>query len=153
MNWRVWGPLLFATMLFIVASAIKLVAFQNYGFLLELAPELSLWSTGVLFSLAVSEHTQLGGRAQHEIRPSQSGSGIEVTYRVALPERLEFSPRMIYLFVYSMTSWILNILIAGKATMVLQTGSTWRAAILVGLGFALAGASVGVAHRSLREVA
>ena len=42
MDIKVWGPLLFATMLFVIAAAIKVKIIDNYNVWLEIAPEMAL---------------------------------------------------------------------------------------------------------------
>ena len=93
MNIRVWGPLLFTAMLFVIAAAIKLAAFSNTTFFIDLPTELALWATGVMFSLAVSEQMILKGRAEAVFRRKETGTGIEIEYRAIAPESLDFSPR------------------------------------------------------------
>jgi hypothetical protein len=154
MNWRLWGPLIFAGILFVVASAIRLIAFEEVSFYFDLPSDFSLWATGVLFSFAVSEQALFGGRAVYDIRKDSRGDGFMMNFRVALPDQLEFSPRMIYLFMICMAIWVLNLLLAGKAKHLVSVdhGVSLLAGALVISALALAGLSVGIAARALREV-
>ncbi|WUR13123.1 hypothetical protein E7V67_026120 [[Empedobacter] haloabium] len=154
MNWKIWGPLSFTIILFTVASAIKLFTFNESTFYVALAPELSLWATGVFFSFAVSEQVLFGVRTECDTRQRPGSQTIEVTFRVAMPGQPLFSPRFMYLFIFCMALWILNILLSGKADALIKAegGIGVGAGSLVLLSTALAAFSVGLALRSMREV-
>jgi hypothetical protein len=152
MNWRFWGPLIFSLLLFVVGAAIKVVAFGKVTFYIDLGPELALWATGVLFSFAVSEQALFGGRTVNEVRKAENG--LTMNFRVALPDQVEFNPRFVYLFVVCMAIWILDLLCAGKAELLIEhnPNALLLPACLIITALALAGFAVGLALRALREV-
>lgn len=154
MNLKISGPLLFATMLFIISAAIKIISFKNQNVWLEVSPELSLWAVGIFFSLSISEQTQFGGKTAYRVSRKTSGTGIEINYEVILPDNLEFSPKYIYLFVYSIMIWILTILISGYAVGLFSNVNQWTLQVCFSnaLGLILSGTIVGAAVRCLYEV-
>ncbi|MDA3789480.1 MAG: hypothetical protein PF503_13440 [Desulfobacula sp.] len=154
MNLKVWGPILFATMLFIVGAAIKIIAFKSDNVFFEMPPDFALWAVGIMFSLAVSEQTQFGGRTYYDISKNKSGTGILVDYKISLPDELSFSPKYIYFFVYSMMIWILTILLSGEASALnsIANYSIYKITAINLVSLALAGTSIGVSIRSLLEV-
>lgn len=153
MNWRLWGPLVFTVLLFVLASSIKLIAFNDTSFYTALAPELSLWSTGVLFSFAVSEYALFGAKPVSNFKRGPSGN-LEMQFRVDLPERPEFSPRLVYLFVVSMGIWLLDLLLVGKAEALIKRAGNIgpTEGFLIFGAIVLAGFSVGITLRTVREV-
>ena len=154
MNLKVWGPLLFASMLFVIAAVIKFVSFTKAAAFLSMGSEFALWATGVLFSLAASEQTRFGGRTEHIFRRKTSGSSIEIQYKALAPDRIDLSPRFLYFFVYSMMIWILCIVISEKSCAIyaLQNQYSIKLILLCALCFVLSATSVGIAIRSLLEV-
>jgi hypothetical protein len=154
MNLKIVGPLLFAAMLFITSASIKIISFKNHNVWLDVSPELTLWAVGIFFSLSISEQTQFGGKTAYRISRKTSGTGIEINYDVILPDKLEFSPKYVYLFVFSIMIWILTILISGYATGLFISGNTWtpRICFFNFIGLAISGIVIGAAVRCLNEV-
>lgn len=153
-NHKVWGPLVFASMLFLISSIIKLIAFKNNSFYIEMPSEFSLWAVGILFSLSVSEQTIFGGKTGYQISKKQSGTGIEVDYQVILPDQLEFTPKYIYLFVFSMSVWIICLLLCGQANTYLHATQPEinLCALVTVIAYMIAGLSIGIALKALVEV-
>jgi hypothetical protein len=141
-------------MLFVISSAIKAIAFHNVNFIIDLPEKCSLWAAGVLFSLAVSEQTQFGGRTSYSVSRKQSGTGIEVDYNVILPQQLEFTPKYVYLFVFSMMLWILTLLLCGQVSVwnTAGTGMVLWSSLVCAIAYVLAGANIGISLRALVEV-
>lgn len=152
-QWRVWGPLFFASLLFVIASAIRLVSFTRTTCLLDVGSDFGLWATGILFSLAASEQTRLGGRTERVFHKKSSGTGIEIDYIAVPPEKPDFSPKYLYLFVYAMMIWVLTIMIGEHARAMFEKAHGFNVAIiaLAFLQIAIAATSVGAAIRSLLE--
>lgn len=154
MNLKVWGPLAFATMLFTIAVAIKIISFGDYYIWLEIAPELALWATGVLFSVSITEYTLFGGRTTYKIRRKRTGNGFEVDFNIEFPNELDFGFKYQYLFVYSMMIWILTLLFSGHAVEMLTTTNQWTWDVH-GWNFLcllLSGTTIGAAIHCLFEV-
>jgi hypothetical protein len=153
MNLKVFGPLLFAGMLFVTSAAIKIISFRNHNVWLEVSPELTVWAVGIFFSLSVSEQTQFGGKTK--IRASKKSPGtVEFKIEAVLPDRFEFSPKYVYMFMYSIMMWILTILISGYAVGLFSAEHQWTARIWLSnvIGLILSGSTVGAALRCLSEV-
>lgn len=152
-QWRVWGPLVFASLLFVIASAIRLLSFSRVSFVLDIGSDFGLWATGILFSLAASEQTRLGGRTERVFRKKSTGTGIEIDYIAVAPDQLDVSPKYLYLFVYSMMIWILTILIGEQAHSMYEKAAGVNFAI-IGMVFgqmSLAATTVAAALRALLE--
>lgn len=152
MNLKTIGPFLFATMLFIISVAIKIISFKNQNVWLEVSPEISLWSVGIFFSLSVSEQTQFGGKTAYKI--SKKKTGIEINYDVVLPDKLEFSPKYLYLFVFSFMIWVLTQLLSGLTVGLFTVEHTWSFTVCFfnAIGLLLSGITAGAAIRCLNEV-
>ncbi len=155
MSLRIIGPLAFATMLFVVESAIKGIAFDSKTIWFEIGPKLCLWATGIFFSLSVSEQTLFRGKTTYKVKKKENGSGLEVDYNVELPDDLSFTPRFLYLFIFAMSIWILSVIISSKIISLFYTVGKWTLQIhaLTYLILFLAGVIVGAAIKSLAEAA
>lgn len=153
MNLNVWGPLLFATMLFIISASVKIIAFKNHNVWLEVAPELALWAVGIFFSLSISEELILGGKTVRTVSKKASGRGLEIDYVPVLPDNVEFSPKYIYLLIYGIMIWVLTTLLSGQAIEIFDQVEWWdyRVCALNACGIVLSGTAVGAAVRALLE--
>lgn len=152
---QVIGPLLLATMLWAVSISIKAVAFQSTTWVFELAPQMAVWSVGILFTRAVTDRTYFGGQLVYRVMRDQQGRGLRVQYDVSVPDHIEMGPRHLYMFMYAVTVWILTILFAGDATrrFVASVTIDWVAhAVNIGCLF-LAATAIGLAMATLREAA
>ena len=152
MNWRFVGPLIFGALSFAVASGIKLIAFRNFTFYIDLFPDLALSATGILFSFAVSEQALFGARTTNQVRRAETGTGVIMEFGVSLPDQIEFNPRFIYLFMICMAVWILTLLCAGQAQALQKESAYAASGAFIMLSAAMAGTTVGIAVRSLRQV-
>lgn len=152
MTLKVVGPLLFATMLFIVSSAIKAVSFQSFNFYLDMPQEFALWGVGIVFSLAVTEHTHFGVKTVHTITRKKTQTGYEIDYGIVLPEQYHFTPKYIYLFVFSMMLWILTLVLCGRGSIwITDPKMQFEAISAISASFVFAGTNVGISFRSLME--
>lgn len=153
MNLRVIGPLLFSAMLLAISISVKTLAFEKSSFPLEISPEIALWATGIFFSLAISEQTLLGGKAGYDLKRS-SDNAIEISYRVILPEKIEFSPKYTYLFLYGLMTWIISLLLSEKGALLLEQTKGWNTHtyLMCIANIFVSGLAVGIALRSLKEV-
>lgn len=114
---KVWGPLLSWSVMFIISIAIKVIAFGNNAVWFEIAPEATLWATGVLFTIAVADDTLSQARLLPKYKKKQSGSGFEVDYDITLPDSYDPSERSkyFYAFLIALGAWIINIFLSGLA--------------------------------------
>ncbi len=115
MKHEVFGPLAVWTLFFIIASAIRYATFDDSAFWIQIPPELTLWATGILFSLSVSENTYYQARLTPRTRRNPSGTGFTVDYDITLPDQPGFTAKFMYLFLFALAIWILCLLMAGSA--------------------------------------
>jgi hypothetical protein len=155
MNLRVWGPFAFATMIFFIATAIRILGFDSYTFFLTMGSDFAIWATGVLFSLSATEGFNLGSRTEVVFKQKPTGTGIEIDYKAIPPNKIDWGPKLLYLFVYTMMIWILTIALGEKCTELFIIHQNYSLKIIVYaiLSIVLSATSVGVAIRSLLEVA
>ena len=85
---------------------------MEYDFWLLIPPELALWSTGILFTLASSEDTYRSAKIKESINPKSTGKGIEISYEVELGDDYGFKARYLYLFLFSLVIWFGVILVS-----------------------------------------
>jgi hypothetical protein len=154
MNLKVWGPICFAAMLFVISNVIKIVAFANSTFFMNIGSEFALCSMGILFSLSISEQRLLEGRTKSIFRQKESGTGIEIEYIALPPNRIDFNTPYLYFFVYSMMIWISTIVFTEKAHILYSLQKDYNLTIICFaiLTILLAASSLGLAIRSLKEV-
>lgn len=142
---KILGPLLVMLLTFIVGSSIQLAGSGQANKLPDFAPELSLWSTGILFTLSLLQDTKNSGRG----RPSiiRRSSSYEVKVDLTTSERLGFDTQYLYALVFTMMTWILTIVINNQCARILERANalTFGAVVLNIIGCLLAGISIGVA--------
>ena len=155
MKHEVIGPLAVWTLFFIIASAIRYTTFDDNTFWVQIPPELSLWATGILFSLIVSENTYYQARLVPRIKRSSDGSGFTVKYEVTLPNQPSFTVKFIYLFLFALAIWILCILLSGTAQIALAVATPNLRDFLIPIvpAFLLAFILVGITLRALYDMA
>lgn len=104
----VYGPLIFWTLLFICGSAIKYFAYDEANLLLQIPMELTLWSTGIFFTLATTdENAQLKKTYQKKA----DSPGYVIDYEVIVSEKNNSNYRLVYLSLIGLVSWILCIVL------------------------------------------
>jgi hypothetical protein len=155
-NLEVFGPLLFWTLMFIIAMAIKVITFSDYTPWFQIAPEASLWAAGILFAIAVSEQTYFPIRRRLITKQSASGYALEEVE--SSPERnVGFTPRFIYMFLIVMALWLLTLLLGEYAAKEFGRLRAFALHPWLFLAFGssvfLAAVAVWVALTGLREVA
>lgn len=148
------GPLVFWSLMYIVGAVIKLLAYNDTDVYFEIGPEASLWAVGIVFALTVSEHTYFGVRAHPQITKKPSGRGLEIDYDVTIPDEVGFTPNFIYLFLFSVVIWIINLLLSGCAIESYSSAQQLTAGAIVAtsLSILLASTLVVIAVRTLYEV-
>lgn len=144
MSWRTAGPVVFATLLFVIELSIKGMAYNKQDIWIELPPSIALWAVGVLFSLAVSEQTLLRGGVGYRATAQPGKPVIELEYELRLPSQIDFTPKYLYLFVVIMTVWIVALLLSQEAL-----ANPGRVQFLMPCAWFLSGGSVAVALLTL----
>lgn len=142
---KLWGPLLVTLLAFVAGGSIQLAGFGQANRLPDFAPELALWSTGILFALSLLQDTNSLGRGQPSvIRRSLS---YEVKVDLTTTDRAGFDTRYLYALVFTMMIWILTTVINSQCARILERTNTlsFGAVVLNIIGCFLAGISVGVA--------
>ncbi|MCI0487717.1 MAG: hypothetical protein L0229_14080 [Blastocatellia bacterium] len=154
MKIEVVGPLIFWSLMFVVGAAIKVFTFGSTTVWFEIQPSVSLWATGVLFSLAVSERTYFRAKLVTQISRKPTGAGIIVDYVVTLPDELDFTPKFMYLFLIGVAIWILTLLLSGYALGVYSSSHSLSLGGLLAISISvlLASGITIAAVRTLNEV-
>jgi len=106
-----YGPLTFWALLFACASIIKYFAYDDTNLLYDIPIELSLWSVGILFTLAASEKTYYNAKLTQKFTKKTTGPGYEIDYEVKVGDDYGFKPKFLYLFLISIVIWIICIIL------------------------------------------
>lgn len=139
--------------MFAIGATIRLAAFEDSAFWWHIPPEVALWSAGVLFSLAVSEQTYFGSRLNPRVVPKEGGLGYSVDYDVTIPTQAGFTPKFIYLFLFVVAVWVLDLVLGGFAQKTFETGGFQTSVIVAtAISYFLAAGAVAAAVRGLYEV-
>jgi len=167
MNAKLLGPLFSWTVLFGIGILFKYAAFQNSAVWFEIAPEATLWATGIFFTTAVSDAAFSRAKILPKYTRKANGLGYEMDYEVTLPESYDPTShsKFLYLFLGSLGAWILNVFISGKiiARVILNPSPAGPMTIsgsrvdyifflLLFLSVAIASSVVTFALRAFREV-
>jgi hypothetical protein len=154
MNLRVLGPLIFWTLMFTIGTAIKIITFQDSTVWFQLAPQICLWASGILFTLAVSPQTYERTRVVKSITKDPSGRMLQVGWDVVAPDDISFIPAYVYLFLSGMVVWILTLLLSGLAGRQFAAAGAidWGSASLLAISTFLSAGLVGITLYTLREV-
>lgn len=115
---KIIGPFAFTAMLFILESLIKGLTMDCQTVFYELSPKLSLWATGVFFTLSVSEQTQFKGKLAYDVSSDENKNSVEIKYRVIPPSNLSFSPKYIYMLIVSLVSWLVCVILSYKSIQI-----------------------------------
>jgi hypothetical protein len=101
--------------MFAIGIMIKCFAFKNDAVWVEIAPEATLWATGILFSISVADTTFSQAKLLSKYKKKTTGTGYEVDYVVTLSDSYDPSghSRYLYLFLFGLGAWIFNIFIGG----------------------------------------
>lgn len=120
---EVYGPLIFWSLMFLIGTFIKVFAFNDSSFWIQIPQEISLWATGVLFTLSTSEKTYYNARLTPKY--AKNAAGFQVDYEITLDDEFGFKPKFIYLFLIGATIWIINLILSNVLTeMMASTTST-----------------------------
>ncbi|RKF45309.1 hypothetical protein BCY92_16815 [Bacillus wiedmannii] len=149
-KWEIIGPFIFSFLLILVEIAIKGLGFDREYLINDLAPLLCLWSTGIFFTLSITEGNKVDGKISHKLKQNKSNE-LTISYVFDLPASLTPSPKYNYFFVIQMGIWIISVLLAQKAQD-LYTGKEFAFAnSLVAINLLLAGFSIAASLTSLWE--
>jgi hypothetical protein len=109
------GPLIVWILTFAIGAAIKLFAFEGKPIIFDLPPDATLWTVGVLFSLATSEQTYSGARLKTTVNKTEAGDGYQIAYGVTLSDQPGFTPKFMYFLLTGIAAWIITLLLSGYA--------------------------------------
>ena len=106
-----FGALIFWLIIFLVTSVIRLFAFDDAEFWLLIPLELSIWSTGILFTIASSEETYRNARLISSTTVDASKKTVTTGYDVKMPTKHGFDPKFLFLFLFSIAVWIICVVL------------------------------------------
>ena len=114
MELKLMGPLICWSIMFVIGIMIKLFTFKNDSVWFEIAPDVTLWASGILFTLAAAD-AFYRPRILSKYAKRETGTGFEMDYEVTLPESYEpiTHSKYLYLFLLGLGGWIINIFISG----------------------------------------
>ncbi len=115
---KIVGPFIFMMLLFLAEWVIKSLAFGSETALFELGPKLSLWSSGIFFTLAISEQTKFHGTVKRKVVKKANGRGIEIDYDVDIPEDLEFSSTYLLWLIAAIVIWMVCVVLSNRAIII-----------------------------------
>ena len=109
--YEIYGPLLFWSFMFIIGAAIRAFALNDFSFWIVIPPEIALWSSGILFTLATSERTYHNVKLNSTYSKNADGKSVSINYDIEIGDDLGFKPKYLYLFLLSVMIWILTLLL------------------------------------------
>jgi hypothetical protein len=114
MELKVMGPLICWSIMFVIGIMIKLFTFKNDSVWFDIAPDATLWASGILFTLAAAD-AFYRPRILSKYAKRETGTGFEMDYEVTLPESYEpiTHSKYLYLFLLGLAGWVINIFISG----------------------------------------
>lgn len=150
-KWEVVGPFIFSFLLILVEIAIKGLGFERKFLINDVSPLLCLWSTGIFFTLSVSEGNKINGKISHKLKQSKTNE-LTISYVFDLPNSITPSPKYNYFFVIQMGIWLMSVLLSQKAQDLYTTDkSDFSVNFLIWINLFLAGLSIAAALASLWE--
>lgn len=159
MKWDIYGPLIFWSLMFLVGASVQYVAFDQNGIIFSLPIDLSLWATGILFSICVSKQAISDAKLIPKYKKHEDGQGFSINYDVTLPENIDSTPKLTYFFLFGIAIWIISILLSGISKEALEAGASATANLnylkiysALSLSYFLSFFSVGLALNTLGEV-
>jgi hypothetical protein len=114
MELKIMGPLICWSIMFAIGIMIKHFTFKNDAVWFDIAPEATLWASGILFTIAAVD-----GFYQPKIlakyAKKETGMGFEMDYQVTLQGSYEPTAhsKYLYLFLLGLGGWLVNIFISG----------------------------------------
>ncbi len=114
MELKIMGPLICWSIMFVIGIMIKSLTFKNDSVWFDIAPEATLWASGILFTLAAAD-AFYQPKIFSKYAKKETGTGFEMDYEVTLPD--SYGPathsKYLYLFLLALAGWIINIFISG----------------------------------------
>ena len=158
-DFKIWGPIIIWSAMFLIAFIIKLIAFKDINVFFDIAPEATLWASGVLFSIAESDMVFSRARISTKYKRKTGIIGYEMDYTVDLPDK--YDPRdhvvYLYLFVIALATWIINLFLSDMAKVSLSNNTSIASGMQIApylyyfLSVFIASIMVVIALRSLRD--
>jgi len=145
-----YGPLIFWALLFTCASVLKVLAYNDFEFWIDIPVELTIWSTGIFFTIICSENINNNVRTKTTYTPKSSGKGFEVDFDVELGTNLSYSNINVYLFTGSLILWIISLILKYeiKETLLIENYTGWKIYISSIISYVLATITTVLAIRS-----
>lgn len=163
MDLKVIGPLVCWSIMFAVGVMVKYFTFKNDSVWFDIAPDVTLWATGILFTIAAAD-AFYQPKLLSKYAKKETGMGFEMDYEVTLSETYEPThSKYLYLFLFGLGGWIINIFMSGfisarvhtaQANLLQQAPSGFDAfsfALLI-VAVVIASSMVFIALQALKEV-
>ena len=163
MDLKVIGPLVCWSIMYAVGVMVKYFTFKNDSVWFDIAPDVTLWATGILFTIAAAD-AFYQPKLLSKYAKKETGMGFEMDYEVTLSEAYEPThSKYLYLFLFGLGGWIINIFICGfisarvhtaQANLLQQSPSGFDAfsfSLLI-VAVVLASSMVFIALQALKEV-
>jgi len=163
MDLKTIGPLICWSIMFAIGVMVKYFTFKSDSVWFDIAPDVTLWATGILFTIAAAD-AFYQPKLLSKYAKKETGMGFEMDYEVTLSETYEpMHSKYLYLFLSGLGGWIINIFISGfisarvhaaQANLLQQASSGFDAisfALLV-VAVVIASSMVFIALQALKEV-
>jgi|SRR5215831_11301980 len=114
MDVKMIGPLISWSVMFAIGVMVKYFTFRNDSVWFDIAPEITLWASGILFAIAAAD-LFYQPKILSKYAKKETGMGFEMDYEVTLSGSNEPTAhsRYLYLFLFGLAGWIINIFISG----------------------------------------
>src|SRR5215470_14970613 len=123
MDLKTIGPLICWSIMFAVGVMVKYFTFKNDSVWFDIAPDVTLWATGILFTIAAADAFQ--PKLLSKYAKKETGMGFEMDYEVTLSETYEpAQSKYLYLFLFGLGGWIINIFLSGFISARVHTTQT-----------------------------
>jgi hypothetical protein len=167
MELKIMGPLICWSIMFAMGIMIKLFTFKNDSVWFDIAPDATLWASGILFTLVAAD-AFYRPKFLSKYAKKETGMGFEMDYEVTLSDSYEpiTHSKYLYLFLFALAGWIINIFISGYISSRVLQGITTQANpsiqplpgydavffVLLAVAVLIASSMVFIALLALREV-
>jgi hypothetical protein len=150
---RLYGPLFFWTVMFIIGSAIQYSSFSDSLFWLDVPQGISLWATGILFTLTMSEQTYHRAKLVPRVSRDPGQPSYSVAFDIDIADNPGFDPIYLFLFLAGIAAWIGCLLLGGhaRAAYIAAPDTINIAYLLAPIAYSIAASVVTMAIRTLRE--
>ncbi|HKA23134.1 MAG TPA: hypothetical protein VKN18_33005 [Blastocatellia bacterium] len=121
MDLKTIGPLICWSIMFAVGVMVKYFTFKNDSVWFDIAPDVTLWASGILFTIAAAD-AFYQPKILSKYAKKETGMGFEMDYEVTLSETYEPThSKYLYLFLFGLGGWIINVFLSGFISARLHT--------------------------------